>query len=286
MSRVTGFVPPIATPFRDGRLDLDSLKRLLDHIGDQVGGFLVGGSVGEYPNLTIDERVQVLTTVASHKDKRHTLAASISSNCLEDSRVLVDAAVQVQADVAIVSCPNYYTNDLTMLCAYFAKLGEICPLDLCLYDNPLASRTNLSISTIQALVAISPRLTHIKVTDPSPDKVTALRRETDLVVLAGEDFVLWQMLSRGAHGGMVALPMIYPEVASEIWSALSRGDSDSAYVAYRRATHFIHIALGAIDYVQVIKLALHHRGVIASPEVRLPLVSLGPTRRQEVLAAL
>src|SRR5262249_2203778 len=148
MTRLSGFVPPIATPYRDGKLDLDSLKRLIDDLAEHVAGFLVGGSVGEYPNLTITERIQVLDTVAKHKDNRHTLAASISSNCLEESRILAEAAGEAGADVAMVSCPNYYTNDLDMLCAYFGRLGELSPCELCLYDNPTASRTSLSVAAI------------------------------------------------------------------------------------------------------------------------------------------
>ncbi len=285
MTRLSGFIPPIATPYRDGKLDLDSLKRLIDDLAEHVSGFLVGGSVGEHPNLTLAERIQVLETVARYKDPRHTLVASISSNCLEESRILAVVAGEAQADVAMVSCPTYYTNDLDMLCAYFARLGELSPSELCLYDNPTASRTSLSVAAIRALVAATPRLTHVKVTDPSPEKVATLRRETDLVVLAGEDVVLWQMLSRGAHGAMVALPMIYPKVASELWRAWLAGDVTAADAAYRRATHFVHIALGATDYVQVIKLVLHRRGIIASPEVRLPLLPLNAIREREVLAA-
>ena len=45
-ARVTGLVPPIATPFRDGALDLDSLGRLLDDLSDHVSGVLVGFIVG------------------------------------------------------------------------------------------------------------------------------------------------------------------------------------------------------------------------------------------------
>jgi dihydrodipicolinate synthase/N-acetylneuraminate lyase len=44
---VQGLLPPIPTPFADGRLDVRSLHTMLDHIGPHVDGVLVGGSVGE-----------------------------------------------------------------------------------------------------------------------------------------------------------------------------------------------------------------------------------------------
>jgi dihydrodipicolinate synthase/N-acetylneuraminate lyase len=85
---------------------------------------------------------------------------------------------------------------------------------------------------------------------------------------------------------MVALPMVAPEVAAELWRAYERGALDDAFAAYRRVAPFLHSSLGAPDYVGVIKTVLQHRGVIDSAELRLPLVPLSAARRAEVLAAL
>jgi len=51
--RVTGFVPPIVTPFYEGRLDLESMEQVVAYVGPVVSGFLVGGSVGEHPSLSL-----------------------------------------------------------------------------------------------------------------------------------------------------------------------------------------------------------------------------------------
>jgi 4-hydroxy-tetrahydrodipicolinate synthase len=283
---VTGLVPPIATPFQDGAIDLESLRRMLDDLAAHVSGVLVGGSVGETASLTVDERITLMHEVERHLDRnRHFLAVSISDNAIDYSRRLADAAGEVRADLVMVSCPNYYANDRTMLEEYFGSISSFVPCDICLYDNPIASHTLLSVADIVALTAAASRLTHIKVTDTSVEKVAALREATDLVILSGDDAVLWHQLTRGAEGGMVALPMIYPDRAHRIWTAFSRGDLEAAYEEYRTVTAFIHGALGAPDYVAVIKAVLYARDVIASPEVRLPLVELADRRRAEVLAA-
>ena len=104
-------------------------------------------------------------------------------------------------------------------------------------------------------------------------------------MLAGDDAVLWNQLDRGAEGGMVALPMIYPEVASSVWRALQAGDRETAYAEYAQATRFFHVALGGVDFVAVVKTVLHHRGVIASAEVRTPPCST-PRRHDEIVGAL
>ena len=201
MTRLTGFVPPIATPFRDGALDLGSLARLMDHLAEHVSGYLVGGSVGEVPSLTLDERATLMRTAAGQRPSGHFLAVSISDNAVGNTRVLSEVAGEVGADVLMLSCPNYYANDLQMLIEYFGAVGEFASADICLYDNPLASHTMLSVADIKAIADAVPRVTHIKVTDTAIGKVASLREATDLVLCAGDDAVLWNQLIRWRRRG-------------------------------------------------------------------------------------
>lgn len=283
---MTGFLPPIATPMRDGKLDVPSLNAQLDYIAEHVAGYLVGGSVGEVASLTLEERERLMRACAAHSNGSRRLALSVADNCIENTRRLCETAGEVGADLVMVSCPNYFTNDRSMLIEYFGALTEFVPADICLYDNPIASNTQLSVEDLAAIAEAVPRVSHVKVTDTAIDKVAALRERTDLVVLAGDDAVLWHQLDRGAEGAMVALPMIYPDCASAIWAALGRGDRAAAYAEYQRATRFFHIAFGSSDFVGVVKTVLHHRGVIASPEMRLPLIQPSARRRAEILEAL
>jgi 4-hydroxy-tetrahydrodipicolinate synthase len=284
--RITGLLPPIATPMKDGQLDVGSLRRQLDYLADHVDGYLVGGSVGEVVSHTLEERELLMRTCADHAGGDRALAMSISDNSLENSRRLADVAGELGADLVMVSCPNYYANNLDMLVAYFGALGELAPADICIYDNPIMSHTQLSVADIAALAAAVPRVTHVKVTDTAIEKVDALRRETELVLHAGDDAVLWHQLTRGADGGMVALPMIFPECARIVFDAIAAGDEATAAAEYARAARFFHLALGAPDFVASVKTVLHHRGVIDSPEMRLPLVAPTARRRAEFVAAL
>ena len=286
MTRLNGFVPPIATPFRGGALDLRSFARLMDHLAEHVSGYLVGGSVGEVPSLTLDERATLMRAAAGQRPSGHFLAVSVSDNAVGNTRVLSEVAGEVGADVLMLSCPNYYANDLQMLIEYFGAVGDFASADICLYDNPLASHTALSVADIKAIADAVPRVTHIKVTDTAIGKVASLREATDLVMCAGDDAVLWNQLTGGADAAMVALPMIAPEIAARLWSAYERRAMDDAFTAYAHVAPFLHSSLGAADYVGVIKTVLHHRGVIESAELRLPLVALPAAREAEVVAAV
>ena len=283
---VIGLIPPIPTPLRGGEFDAVSLRRLMHSLAPYVAGYLVGGSVGEHPSLTVEERLTALQIAAASKEPHHTLVASIGDNALPNVRRLATGAAACGADLLMLPTPNYFANTRVGLIAYLRAVASFTDLDLCLYDNPVASHTTLSVDDVVALAEAEPKLTHIKVTDLALDKVAALREQTGLTVHCGDDAALWGQLTRGAHGAMVALPLFYPSVAANVWAAVQRGALAEAARAYQPASHFIHVALGAPDYVAVLKTVLAARNVIASDEVRLPLLSLDHRRRAEVLAAL
>jgi len=286
LTDLTGFIPPIATPMKDGKIDRDGLDRQLDDILDHVSGVLVGGSVGEIVSLTVEERIELLRWVAERVDERHSLCFSIADNSLENTRRLADGAREADIDLLLVSAPNYFSLDVGMLEAYLAEVSDLAPADLCLYDNPAATHMQLTVADITRLGAAVERLTHVKVTDLSLGKVAALRKESELGVFAGDDAVLWSQLVEGAQGAMVALPMICPARTARFWRAFAAGDHELAFAEYAPAAVFIHAALGATDYVAVIKAAMEARGVLDSDAVRLPLTGLDPDRRAEVERSL
>jgi dihydrodipicolinate synthase/N-acetylneuraminate lyase len=284
--QIEGFIPPIATPMKDGKVDIASLERLVDYLSPHVQGFLVGGSVGENPSLTREERFLIAETVSRRKRPEHILAISVADNSLPNCAEYAAVASRLGADIAVVLCPTYYANNRQMLCSFVAAVADASDIPLCLYDNPQASGVQLSVEDILAMHQAAPRLEHVKVTDPDSEKVAALKKRSDMVVHGGDDIVLWHMLARGAEGAMVALPMIYPEESSTFWREWSEGDRTVARTYYSRFAPFIHMAVGGPDYVQVIKAVLHHRGVIDTPEVRVPLLPLDERRQAEILAAL
>jgi 4-hydroxy-tetrahydrodipicolinate synthase len=287
VTTLKGIMPPLPTPFRDGKLDLTSLQRLLDHLAPSVDGVLIGGSTGETPSLSIDEREAVLRTVTAHlagTDSR--VVFSIADNSIEHSKRLSETAGELSADMLILSCPSYYPNSQAMLTEYLGEVGEFASTELCLYDNPFVTKTWLTAAQIRALGEAVPTLTHVKMTDTAIGKVGELVATTDLTVMAGEDSVLWHHLLEGVNGVMSAAPMFFPQHCAELWEAFAADRRDDAFAAYRRFAGSLPSGIHGDDYIPVVKSVLADRGVIASPEVRLPLVALSERRLSEVLALL
>ena len=59
-----GSIPALVTPFKDGAVDYDTLKQLVDwHIDQGTNGLVPVGTTGESPTLTHDEHEKVVETV-------------------------------------------------------------------------------------------------------------------------------------------------------------------------------------------------------------------------------
>src|SRR5213078_1090555 len=82
---IEGILPVIPTPFLDGRFDRPSFERLLEHMDDGVDGFVLLGSTGEAPSLTIAEREEIAEFVLGLGLTGKTIVVGVSHTCLEDT---------------------------------------------------------------------------------------------------------------------------------------------------------------------------------------------------------
>lgn len=284
MFRLSGIHPPLPTPLKDDSVDRSSLDRLIERLSPYVDGLLYGGSISETASLSLDERLLVIDQVTQRLGGSR-VSVSIADNSMVNTRRLAEAAQERGVRVLVLSCPNYYTNDLAMLTEYLGMVASFLepPATLCLYDNPYTSHTWLSPADILRLGDAVPALTHVKVTDKALDKVSEIVDLSELTVLSGDDAVLWHHLRTGANGIMTALPLIFPAECRQLWSAVVAQRFDEAKGIWERVVPYAHAALELPDYPYFVKATLHRQEWIASDEVRLPLRRVASHRVQDAL---
>lgn len=287
---LAGNIPTIATPLRDGAIDHDSLRSLLAYIDPYVDGYLTCGSVGEGASLTLDERSAVMETVADFRQSaatRRTWFFGTSGTALPEIAYLVQACVDHGVDALLTPQPSYFAISPPMPQQFFAAVAGMSDLPIVIYDNPYPTSYSLGTAEILALVADNPTIVGVKVTDPNVQKVSALKAQSGMLVYAGDDFICWRMLCRGADGAMLAYPMILPETFTRMYGLHRAGRRDEAFAVWsQEILPFVNECLRDTDYVQTSKAALHRLGVMASAEMRLPLTPLDATRWQEIDEAL
>jgi 4-hydroxy-tetrahydrodipicolinate synthase len=280
-----------ATPFADnGSLDLESAKRLADfYIEKGVSGIVILGMMGEAPKLSTHESEELLKCMLSQVAGRVPVIVGVSNAGLDNlvhlSRFSMD---QGAAGVMIAPAAGLGTEQKihTYFSQVFTELGGEIPV--CYQDYPFATRSEISVSLFNRLVAEFDQLVLLKHEDwPGLNKITQLRETSAaqgirrVSILAGNGgLYLPQELQRGADGAMTGFA--YPEMLVEVVRLHQLGEID-------RAENLFDMYLPLIRHEQqpgfglaLRKEILYRRGVIASPKVRMPGPILNGTDQKEL----
>ena len=76
-----GSMPALVTPFKNGEVDFDTLKDLVEwHIAEGSHGLVPVGTTGESPTLTHDEHETIIETVVKAVAGRIPVIAGAGSN--------------------------------------------------------------------------------------------------------------------------------------------------------------------------------------------------------------
>ncbi|TYL38227.1 dihydrodipicolinate synthase family protein [Natronococcus pandeyae] len=220
---------PIVTPFSDGAIDHERLTSLVEWLEAAGVDFLVPcGSTGEAPLLTIDERVEVIETVAEATDLP--VLAGTGQEGLEPTLETTERAAAAGADAALVITPSYYGSDDAELAAYYRDVADASPIPIYLYSVPKFTDHALSPRTVGALAGHE-NIAGIKDSSGSLGSIQRIVDHTDeesFSVLVGSGSTYAAGLAAGADGGVLAVANVVPEAASEVFRLHREGRTDEA----------------------------------------------------------
>ena len=105
---IKGSIPALVTPFKNGELDLVTLKKLVDwQIAEGSTGLVPVGTTGESPTLSHAEHRRVVEEVVKAAAGRVPVIAGAGSNNTAEGIGLIRHAESVGADAALVVTPYY-----------------------------------------------------------------------------------------------------------------------------------------------------------------------------------
>ena len=103
-----GSMPALITPFKNGKVDVDALKHLVDwQIAEGSHGLVPVGTTGESATLSHSEHEEVIRVVVEHNANRVPVIAGAGSNNTTEALRLMQFAKDVGADAALVVTPYY-----------------------------------------------------------------------------------------------------------------------------------------------------------------------------------
>ena len=112
-----GITAPLLTPFqRDGQVDYAGYTRLASYVTRSgAHGVFVGGTTGEFVNLTLRERMGLLEAAQRGLEKEARVMCNITAMNLEDLRLLANHARESGVDAVSVTAPYYHRYDARAL---------------------------------------------------------------------------------------------------------------------------------------------------------------------------
>lgn len=281
-----GSFPALVTPFKDGALDLDALKKLVEwHIDQGSHGLVPVGTTGESPTLSHEEHGRVIEEVVKAAAGRVPVIAGAGSNATEEGIGLIRHAEAVGANAALVVTPYYNKPTQRGLVAHFTALHDCCTLPIIIYNIPGRSVVDMTPETMGELARL-PRILGVKDATGKIERVSQ-QRDTcgrDFIQLSGEDATA---LGFNAHGGVGCISVtanVAPKLCAEFQEATLRGDYATA-LDYQDRLMPLHTAIFVEPGVAGAKYALSRLGM-CSEEVRLPLTQLQDSTKAQIDAAM
>jgi 4-hydroxy-tetrahydrodipicolinate synthase len=280
-----GSLPALVTPFLNGEVDVDTLKKLVDwHIAQGSHGIVPVGTTGESPTLSHEEHDMVVETVVRQVAGRVPVIAGAGSNNTVETVRLVKAARAAGADAALVVTPYYNKPTQRGLIAHFTAAAD-CGLPIVIYNIPGRSVVDMTPATMGELSSV-PTIIGVKDATGDLSRVpkTRITCGKGFVQLSGEDATA---LGFNAHGGVGCISVtanVAPKLCAEFQEATLAGDYRTA-LDYQDRLMPLHEAIFMEPGVAGAKYGLSLLGM-ASDEVRSPLTTLTDGTKAAIRAAM
>jgi 4-hydroxy-tetrahydrodipicolinate synthase len=282
---IKGSLPALVTPFTNGQLDLDTLKKLVEwHFEQGSHGLVPVGTTGESPTLSHSEHDLVVQTVVDAVAGRFPVVAGAGSNNTSETVRLVKAAKAAGADAALVVTPYYNKPTQRGLIEHFTQAAD-CGLPIIIYNIPGRSVVDMMPETMGEL-AKHDMIVGVK--DATGDLARVPNQRLfcgkDFVQVSGEDPTAIGFNAQGGVGCISVTANVAPKLCSEMQLATLAGDYASALAINDRLMP-LHRAIFSEPGLVGAKYGMSLLG-LCSDSVRSPLTTLTDETKEKMRDAM
>lgn len=268
----------MVTPFNaNGEVDYEATAALVQHlIANGSDGLVVGGTTGESPTLTTEEKLQVFKFVKDTVGEQIPVIAGTGSNNTHASIQLTQQAEEIGVDGVMLVTPYYNKPSQEGLFQHFKTIAQSTSLPVMLYNIPGRSVINMSPETIIALSKID-NIVSVKDAGGNLDDTAAIIQETpvDFTLYSGDDSMTLPVLSVGGTGVISVASHIIGNEMQAMVQHFKHGEVQQAAAMHRKLLPIMKALFEAPSPTPV-KAALNITGIPVGG-VRLPLVPLNET---------
>jgi 4-hydroxy-tetrahydrodipicolinate synthase len=277
-----GAFTAIVTPFKNGRLDEEAYRELIEfQVKGGVHGIVPCGTTGESPTLSHAEHKRVVETCIDQVKKRVVVIAGSGSNNTAEALELTQHAQAAGADAALMITPYYNKPTQEGLYQHYKTVASQTKIPIVVYNVPGRTSVNLLPETMARLAEL-PNIVGLK--DATGDLKQGCKTlelcGDKITVLSGDDFTTLPLMCMGGMGVISVVSNAAPGDMAVMCNAFFKGD-----LAKARALHYKMWPLIEAMFIETnpvpAKTALKMMGKITG-EVRQPLCLMSTANEEKL----
>lgn len=268
-----GTMTALVTPFRDGQVDVEALRTLVQRqIAAGIHGLVPCGTTGEAANMSPEENLLVIRHVVEQAAGMVPVIAGTGFNNTRQTVEMTRRAKSMKVDGVLVVTPYYVKPPQRGLLDHYRQVAAVGP-PVVAYNVPSRTGVSLTVETVEQLSKMDNVVAIKEATaDMNLDSRFVQAAGDGLVILSGDDFTYLPQLCIGGRGCISVTSNVAPGPLVELHNRWHSGDVDGARQIHYRLLPLMHAMFMETNPIPV-KAAVALLG-LCSFEIRTPLAPL------------
>ena len=238
--KLSGVIPPIATPFQDGKLASEKLKMNFQKWNKtDLAGYLVLGSNGEPVYLNEREKIKVIEVSRKSIPSSKVMIVGTGMESTQETIRFTNQAARMGADFALIITPFYFKGSMKpqILYDHFIAVAESSRIGILIYNVPQFTGINIEPEFVAKLSG-HPNIVGVKDSSGNIGQLSEMIHlaKKGFAVFVGSAPVFFPALCVGAAGGILAVANVVPKECIQIQSLFARGKMAEARTLQSRLT--------------------------------------------------
>ncbi|MBE6915203.1 MAG: 4-hydroxy-tetrahydrodipicolinate synthase [Ruminococcaceae bacterium] len=282
----TGANVAIVTPFKNGAVDFDSLKKLIEfQIENGTNAITICGTTGESPTLSHEEHTAVIKCCVETVAGRVPVIAGTGSNDTNYALYLSKEAEDLGVDGLLMVTPYYNKASQIGLIKHYTYVADRVNTPIILYNVPGRTGVGFTAATYKEL-SKHPNINGIK---EASGNFTLFAQTLSL---CGDDMNIWSgnddqtvpMMALGAKGVISVASNVIPADMVKMCNLALAGDFKGATEIQLRAFDLMDRLFVEVNPIPV-KAAVEMLGLCGG-ELRMPLWEISDANRDLLKKAM
>ena len=282
----TGAATAIITPFKNGVIDYESFKSIIEQqIAGSIDAIVVAGTTGEAATLTHEEHMECMKFVVDTVAGRVPVIAGTGSNDTAYGIELSKYACEIGADALLLVTPYYNKASQKGLIKSFLDTADATDKPIILYNVPSRTGCNISLPVYKEL-AKHERIVAVKEASGNISTIAELMAECgdSLDIYSGNDDQIVPIMSLGGKGVISVLSNLLPKETHDMVNLCLDGKYKDAAALQLKYLDLINALFCEVNPIPA-KTAMAELG-FCDIEMRLPLCEMEDANKARLLATM